>query len=188
MKDVIVVLALASMLNAVAVRAQEDETVDEMPTPRAFVQVMATGSVAADVAERVAGHLEDSLPVRARADALDRVLAEAAGAGQELPVLRVIVGRGEAEFEQRVFLLKTDLLAVVNVTPLLAAEPLADGTSREELTERRIEKVAVGAVAELMSIEPCVFPRCVLWPVETLKELDLKARGPCPPCILRIAP
>jgi hypothetical protein len=65
-------------------------------------------------------------------------------------------------------------VAVINIGQLQSD----DG----EIFARRVEKEAVNGVVLALGLPSCPFFQCVLCPAKSLKELDQKPRGLCPPC------
>ncbi len=76
-----------------------------------------------------------------------------------------------------------DRCAIVNA----AALALGLGDSPDiEIYARRLEKETLRAVATLMGIPECPFPRCGLRAHSSDTELDFKSRNPCPPCLEKV--
>lgn len=76
---------------------------------------------------------------------------------------------------------KEDRLGIVNVSAL---KPDGEGASSEaELFGRRADKESLRAVALMMGVAPCPFPRCALVVHQNDEQLDFKSRNPCPPCL-----
>ena len=69
--------------------------------------------------------------------------------------------------------------ALINVWSL---RPATYDDSGRERHLRRVETETMGAVARLLGLPPCPFPRCALSEWKTEAELDLKSRNLCPPC------
>lgn len=57
----------------------------------------------------------------------------------------------------------------------------------EEVYRRRVLREAVRAVGGLLAMPECPMKTCALSEHKTLKELDEKGRGLCPPCMVRAA-
>jgi len=51
---------------------------------------------------------------------------------------------------------------------------------------RRVESESMRAIALMVGVEPCPFPRCALRQHQSAEELDRKSRNPCPPCITKV--
>ncbi len=57
---------------------------------------------------------------------------------------------------------------------------------KTEILGRRCEKETLRAIAFLIGIPPCPSLRCALYQNKNNKELDMKSRNPCPPCLEKI--
>jgi hypothetical protein len=58
----------------------------------------------------------------------------------------------------------------------------ANAATNRDVFMRRVEKASVEAAACALGLQPCIFPRCALYPVTTENELDAKGCSLCPPC------
>lgn len=71
-------------------------------------------------------------------------------------------------------------IAMVNTTALRSG--MTTPSANEEAYECRVEKESVRAIALLVGLPQCPFPRCALFPHSSDAELDAKSRNLCPPC------
>ena len=85
------------------------------------------------------------------------------------------------EHEGMVF--KEERCGAINVSALTPGKDVLD---RDEVLGRRVEKESLRAVALMVGMPPCPFPRCALKAHGNDQELDFKSRNPCPPCLEKI--
>lgn len=73
-------------------------------------------------------------------------------------------------------------LVISNKIAIIDIEKLGGKISNMTSLAHRVEKTALFAVCRILGLSECPFPRCVMKPCVSLEQLDLKARGLCPPC------
>ncbi|MBM4142706.1 MAG: hypothetical protein FJ225_03800 [Lentisphaerae bacterium] len=74
----------------------------------------------------------------------------------------------------------TATVSALNLATLRDARQQSD--LQRQLFNERAEREALRAVAGLLALPECPFPRCPLSGHRDLAELDAKGRGLCPPC------
>jgi len=87
------------------------------------------------------------------------------------------------EMEHQGMVYMQDRVGIVNVAALRRAGKEAPDAAT--LT-RRVESESMRAIALMVGVEPCPFPRCALKQHRSAEELDRKSRNPCPPCIMKV--
>ena len=110
-------------------------------------------------------------------------IGKAAKAVQEQGAVVLVLAAGLAG-EKRLFWNEQGT-AVVNVSLLKPAG--AETEASRELLFRRVEKVSVHGVAEVVGMPDCAFLYCALYRAASFDELDKQARGLCPPCMEKLA-
>ena len=154
--------------------------------------VVGVGELPGNIIEFVRGKLEDNISCSVRIGVTtndgsgDPSLLVAdfvrMKGSNDLGVIAIVYLPGEIAFREYYSVEKK--IAVLNIAPLQPNNShLGVGI---DLWSWRIVKQTTGLCVRLMELDPCPFPLCGVFPCMTLKELDVKARGPCPPCLMRI--
>lgn len=154
----------------------------------AGITVLAVGDESAVTVAAVSNHLQRSLfvPVRVRsvppppAGSMDSQAAILAKQRTAADACLVALGAPELGWS-RLNVYPDTRIALIGSGAL---EPVEEGeqAKRDAQWQARIRKESVHAVAMLMGVEPCVFPRCALFKHLNDGQLDFKANTPCPPC------
>jgi predicted Zn-dependent protease len=156
----------------------------------ARVSMLTIGNVDGALRDRVVRYVKEQYGVApvlrdaikqapATVDEMRRLLVSVTTT-QDVCVLALCVAPA-IEHEGMVF--AKERCGAVNVSALT---PKADAPDRAEALGRRAEKESLRAIALMVGIPPCTFPRCALYAHKSDAELDLKSRNPCPPCMEKI--
>jgi hypothetical protein len=72
--------------------------------------------------------------------------------------------------------------AVQNVAPLTRQDILREGSDGAVVFQQLVNKEAMRAIGLMLGMNPCMFPRCCLYPAENTSDLLDKGQNYCPPC------
>lgn len=179
------VIALACALVRGGAVAGEAETA----TP--VLVLLSIGGVDAELQQRVANYIEEQYLVRT---VRRPAVPTAAGSAAELKRQLVDHAAADAAYllalfnapsiEEEILVFSQERCAAVNMTALRPEASAKDAD--EEVFARRVERESLRAIARLVGMPPCPFPRCALREHRTMQELDSNSRNPCPPCLTRI--
>ena len=124
------------------------------------------------------------VPLQRRAEAAAQQLAELRRAGDGA-VLALVEAPKRAKYTS--YVLPGAEVGLLNVSAYALLGMDRDDEAQEQFV-RRLEKESVRLLADLIELEPCVFPLCGLYPTEGMEWLDKKVRGACPHCRVQAEP
>lgn len=184
---------LSSGLMLLSCKTEDDRSAhapsqQKSPLP---VAVLSLGDVQPATAQRIADYVSDQYgcevsrtvlkvePDEVTLERLEAAVNEAIAAKASYAICLIDGLPGTKEDA-----LRTRLSQNAGLVDLQTLKPEPD---REVLSHeyymRRIEKVSMGLLAELVGLEECPLPQCVLFSPAVRVSLDSKGRGFCPPCM-----
>ncbi len=158
------------------------------------IALLKLGSVDSEVFERVKSYVEEQYLVKVRlCDSIKDIPVKP----EELEKLVVsqikptdiclLAVASLPKTDKQGILYKKDRCGLINVAalvPTIEVEGIPGGL--KEVFERRVEKESLRGIAIMVGVPACPSLRCALYNAKGGKELDLKSRNPCPPCLEKI--
>jgi len=152
------------------------------------IAIVTSGPVDSAMVDRVVNFARQNtaLPIRLlpaqdiqgdSLDAIGRALNEKKGADE---VCLITIVWPEADIQPHGVLLPEEKVSVIN------AKSLKPEDGDMERYARRIEREVMQSMGLLLGLSACPNPQCALWFYSTDKELDMKGRNFCPPCLQKV--
>jgi len=152
------------------------------------IAIITSGPVDSEIVDRVIrfARQNTALPIRLlpaqdiQADSLDAIGHALNGKKGADDVCLISIVWPEADIQPHGVLLPEEKVSVIN------AKSLKPEDGDAERYARRIEREVMQSMGLLLGLSACPNPQCALWFYSTDKELDMKGRNFCPPCLQKI--